>query len=439
MEQADNPLKTRHYLKVRELGREKEQDLSDRAMHHRCIAISLMQEYMTLPSQPCLVPSANGALDAVVLTIPAYALQGQDNPLWKVYADLILKLPSYVSYYILTHASVKHSLEQWAEQHQLLPRVKLAAVPDNIRMTIWAEDDFELVHDNGGELFMVQPHSNRRTDDELASYYAAQTYGWIPVKVPIYFEGGNILVGDNFFFLGADAAVHTFYDLGQLLVQDKNLNAKKGVTELYQKYLDRERTLFFVGTTLQLPAEQKRTFTYQGETWTEVLYLKNGEGTVQPVFHIDMFITLAGRNQRGKYQVLVGDPRMAAELTGNQNTALANPEAFDEVAQTLCRLGFEVIRNPLPLTYVDDEAEKLRKWYFASYNNALVEIKTGEEKTVWLPSYGYGNWEELQRTDAENRTIWQRLGFQVIMLEDMHPFAEYAGATHCIKKYLRKA
>jgi len=285
---------------------------------------------------------------------------------------------------------------------------------------------------------MVQPHSNRRSGDELASYHAARQFGWHRVKVPVYFEGGNVLVGDDFFLLGADYAVHTFQYMGDLM-PEKGPHLKKSMTELYQQYLDRERILYLIGTTLQLPAEMRRPFKLNGEDWEEVLYPKNGEGTVQPIFHIDMFVTLAGRNENGKYQVLVGDPRMASELLGNSYADLTTPEAFDEVAELLTRLKFEVIRNPLPLVYVDDAQERVRKWYYASYNNALVEVKSAQEKTVWLPTYGHGSWQELQRTDKRNKEIWEQLGFKVSMLEDFHPFAAFSGAAHCIKKYVERS
>ncbi|ARS34697.1 hypothetical protein [Pontibacter actiniarum] len=68
----------------------------------------------------------------------------------------------------------------------------------------------------------------------------------------------------------------------------------------------------------------------------------------------------------------------------------------------------------------------------------LVEIKNHDEKTVWLPSYGHGNWQELQETDRDNEALWQRLGFNAVMLGDFHPFAESSGSVHCIKKYIRR-
>jgi len=110
---------------------------------------------------------------------------------------------------------------------------------------------------------------------------------------------------------------------------------------------------------------------------------------------------------------------------------------FDDIAARLAAAGFDVMRNPLPLVYMDDPAARKRVWYFATANNALVQ--NGSTKDVWLPTYGYGNWAVLEKTDAANETIWNALGFTVHRLTDFHPFAESLGAVHCIKKYLARA
>jgi hypothetical protein len=109
---------------------------------------------------------------------------------------------------------------------------------------------------------------------------------------------------------------------------------------------------------------------------------------------------------------------------------------FDDIASQLKAAGFDVIRNPLPLIYMDDEARRERLWYFATSNNALVQ--NAPAKHVWLPTYGHGNWPELQATDRANAKIWTDLGFDVHPLGDFHAFAENLGAVHCIKKYLER-
>jgi hypothetical protein len=59
-------------------------------------------------------------------------------------------------------------------------------------------------------------------------------------------------------------------------------------------------------------------------------------------------------------------------ILGRPPLPQALSEIFDDVARELETHGFEVIRNPLPLTYVDDPEARQRFWYFATSNNCLV-------------------------------------------------------------------
>lgn len=80
---------------------------------------------------------------------------------------------------------------------------------------------------------------------------------------------------------------------------------------------------------------------------------------------------------------------------------------------------------------------KVRHWYFASSNNAIVEID-GQGRTVWLPTYGHGCWRDLEVTDRLNEGLWQELGFETRMLRNFHPFAMNLGAVHCMIQCLRR-
>ncbi|MBX0332262.1 hypothetical protein K3G39_03345 [Pontibacter sp. HSC-14F20] len=441
MHQNTRPIRTRHYRLIEELANESRQDLPEPGMRRRAIAMTLLQQYSQLPDKPSLVPSAEGTLEAMVFTIPAYVLRHVDNPLWKVYSDMFLKLPTYTEFHLLVpdDGNTRQQLESWFKDHGLLQRCQFHEVPEHIKLLIWAEDDYEIVqHKANGRYTLVQPHSHRRAADDYTGYFLSKSLGLNRVKTPLYFEGGNLLVGDDFFLMGADYIVDSMLDLkGVLLPEDQTL-ATEELARLFSRYLDHDRKFLTVGSLLYVPHEKEQEFEMDGETWTETFHTKNVEGTVQPLFHIDMFITLAGRNRAGKYQVLVGDTRMASELLGENLSYYGMPHVFDDVAALLERQGFEVIRNPLPLTYVDNPEEKRRDWYYATSNNAVVEIKSATDKTVWLPTYGHGNWEYLQKTDEANKEVWEQLGFKVIQLQDFHPFAEKSGALHCIKKYLRR-
>src|SRR5690606_10761053 len=179
-------------------------------------------------------------------------------------------------------------------------------------------------------------------------YFLSKSLGINRVKAPLYFEGGNLLIGDDFFLMGADYIVDSMLDLKGVLLPEDSTLATEELAKLFSRYLDHERKFLTVGSLLYVPQEEEQEFEMDGVTWTETLQSKNIEGTVQPLFHIDMFMTLAGRNKAGKYQVLVGDTRMAAEVLGEELTGYGMPDVFDDVAALLERQGFEVIRNPLP-------------------------------------------------------------------------------------------
>ena len=256
-------------------------------------------------------------------------------------------------------------------------------------------------------------------------------------QAPLYFQGGNILIGDNFFFIGADYPKNSLQYINQAIFPEPNETDTQLIRRLYSEYLDTSKTLYYIGSKILVPSQIVESITIGGEQWKQILYMGNKEGTVQPLFHIDMFLSFAGRNSEGKYQILVGDPKMASDLIGfPDGLKYSMQEVFDNIANSLSKIfEFEVIRNPLPLIYSDDVQSKTRYWYFATANNCLVENDVNN-KNVWLPTYGYGNWTSLAATDDRNKEIWESLGYKVFLLADFHPFAENLGAVHCISKYL---
>lgn len=129
------------------------------------------------------------------------------------------------------------------------------------------------------------------------------------------------------------------------------------IQRLYNEYLDPSRKLYYVGSTIPVPEEELRLTVINGKPGVERLYAGNHTGTKQPLFHIDMFITLAGRGPDGRYRVLVGDPGQAAKLLGMPLWQHSMKQVYDNIAKTLSNLGFEVLRNPLPLVYLDEQGQ----------------------------------------------------------------------------------
>lgn len=434
----------RHYVRVPGLAPRAEADVTPEAVAGRSFALDFLREARDpLPDNPRLISSAHGEITEMLLTIPAYAvisLSGLPNPLAETYRDLLAKLPTSIRIIVVTHEAVEEEVSRWLAEAGFLERAVVIAARDHLHFSVWAEDGYVVVEDEqSGSRYLLEPYEFPRFGDSLIADLVRNQSELLSNQAPLYFQGGNVLIGDSFFLLGADYPANTLRRyLNRVIVPAPGEVPAATVHRLYKEYLDVGRELVYVGSTMPVPAEERRTLTIDGEEWTEVLHFGNTAGTVQPVFHIDMFISLAGRDADGVYQMLVGSPRLAAEALEVPLWPQSMQEVFDNLAQGLERRGFKVIRNPLPHVYMDDPESRVRTWYFATANNALVQISGQAGRRVWLPTYGHGHWTVLQKTDEMNREIWQSLGFSVTLLGDFHPFAENLGAVHCIKKYLNR-
>ena len=428
--------KPRHYERPEGLVLRSRGDLSPEAIAQRERAGALLEALQApRPEHPALVSTAHGRLERLLLTVPAYAVHHPG--LAAVYRDLVAKL-GHADLVVLTHQSVRPTVERWLDDTRREVSHEVIEAPDHLHFSVWAEDGYVVVADgDSGTIYFVEPYAFPRYGDGLIADFVANATDIESSQAPLYFQGGNLLIGDDFFLIGADYPANTLKYVGSVLQPEPGVPPAEFIRRLYGDYMDRERTLHYVGSTIPVPAQTSQRVEIDGETWTEHLYLGNREGTVQPLFHIDMFITLAGRDDEGRYRVLVGDPRLAADILGLPVVAHAMVEVFDNIARGLERLGFVVHRNPLPLIHLDDDIARERIWYFATSNNALVEITDGTRR-VWLPTYGHGAWAGLAATDDANADTWTEFGFEVNLLGDFHPFAENLGAVHCIKKYLRR-
>ena len=392
------------------------------------------------PTDPRIVSSADGKLERILLCYPPYA-EG-DLSLEGTYRELLRELPADCGITFLAHPSVVDDLSGMIEQERPANPPEVVVAPDYLAFSVWAEDGYVAVADVGSEperTFLVEPFSFPRYGDSLIADLIAEATDVQATQAPLYFQGGNVLSGDDFILIGSDyltQTLETWRTSAPVLLGDGP--PAEQVRAMFIRTFDPQRRLHFIGLSRPIPDDllAPRTIEVDGEQWTEEVGA--GAGSLQPIFHIDMFLSMAGRDaDSGRYRVLVGSPAAAAEILGEPVPDHALALAFDEIARRLRRLGFQVIRTPLPRVYVDFPNERLRQWYFATSNNCLVEI-TETAKRVWLPTYGHGPWEALAATDEANRAIWEGLGFEVTQLGDYHYFAQNLGALHCIKKYLRR-
>lgn len=400
----------------------------------RATTFELLKEFHHSIENPSLVSSSNGQISRLLLTAPSYVLQyiAYSN----VYEDLLAKLPSNTEFIFLSHSSTLPDLEKILRRTKTKSRSQVIEVPDTVRFSVWAEDAYAVTQNNGTDRsYLVEPASFPRLEDALIADIISTQTDLGHYHASLYFQGGNILIGDDFWMIGADYPNKSL-KIGIISPEPGELKLE-AVKRLYGRSLDKNKKMIILGSSLPVPSHQERPITINGQNWIEEIYTGNKTGTSQPMFHIDMFVTLAGRNSSGQPIILVGDPKMASTILGEPVEKHAMEHIYNDIAKNLANQGFEVIRNPLPLIYQDNPKEKIRSWYFATANNALVEISDAN-KEVWFPTYGYGPWSNLVATDQANKKIWEDLGFKVNMLGDFHPFAYNLGAAHCITKFIKR-
>lgn len=366
-------------------------------------------------ARPRVLSSAHGPLRHVLLCFPYEAAL---RPGYRAaYADLLAKLPEPTRVTLLVDPradDVVDELVAGADRRATTTRVRADA---DLRFTVWAQDPCLTLQRDDGQTTLLTPAAFDREQDASAVEVLAHATGVRVQHSSLRFHGGHVLVGDDFVLVGRDCRQAGFQEL-----------------------LDPARQVIFVGTDRPLPEERTRRIVVKGREVVEIR--AGGEGSPHPLGHLDMFITLAGRGPTGRYRILVGSPALADDLLGREPADAALSAHFDDVAAQLAGHGFDVWRNPLPLTYgdgrrdVDGQRRDVRLWYLATANNCLVQIDDVAGDHVWLPTYGHGAWRELAVTDAANRRLWEQLGFTVHELTSFHAFAQRFGALHCIAKDL---
>jgi len=409
--------------------------------------------FLNPPRNPSMVSSYDGAIKKLLFSIPNACIErveDTENPFLALYKRVFATLTESIELVVVTHVSAVSMVETILRDAGLLVRTKLIIVPDRFNFTLWAEDPYLVNIDKDQNVWLVEPSELVRGADRYLADIVVEsgTPGLKRRASPLFFRGGNTLVGDKFILIGGDtldACWASVFDPEAGPRQpsdifDHTKDIRKFIDNQFKQQLDWDRPFIAVGSNRQIQGEILcEEFDNDGESWTQTLYSGNSKGTTQPIFHIDMFVSLVGPDpdSKKKFHLFVGDPRLAADILCMDLPDHALASVFDDIAENLKNSGFRVTRNPLPLTYADDPKSRHRLWYYATSNNVMMQ-STPTSKIVWMPTYGHGIWNELAKTDAANTKLWNEAGYEVRPLGDFHPVAENLGAMHCIKKYLAR-
>lgn len=418
--------------------------------------------------QPRLISSWAGTIDSLLLAFPTYGVQ--DAELRAGYRSVVDAMRVGTRFVVVHHERDRQTVEEWFAGHPAA-NVSYVPMPDYVDFTDWAEDGYlALVDGDENETYLLEPWSFPRSGDSLIADTVEE---YTPVRAsqaPLVFQGGNCLIGDDFWLLGTDYFLDTLELIrtGELPISvPPGWTEVQFVRELFTRHVDSARELQLVGTRRPLGLKKYYATVEAGQFLLDLP--GGGTGDLQPIFHIDMFVTLAGPGQDGRFRVLVGSPDLADAALGTRSP-FSLQAAYDEIAASFAERGFDVVRNPLvhrpqitqQLTFAAlqdfastaDGAElrevvasfaaagaqaastvKVRSWHHITWNNCLVE-NSSSGRTVYLPTFGHGAQADLAVIDDSMEQLWGGLGFEVVRLADFNAFASRLGVVHCIKKYL---
>ena len=360
-----------------------------------------------------LLPDCGGAIERIAIALPPPVLN-PENPLCEPLRGLVRSLSPDCTLVVLTEQGDEPRAQEWLERFAYACRaVIVATVPRGgfarAPAAEWIQDRFLCGFDRGVPHYLTP-------EDEVPSHAAwlGGAEGTPTSSIPVRLEGGNCLVGEDFWLVGCDSVrmtadlARTPHDLDAAAVRIAGLH---------------DVPLHIAGygpldvSGLSLPR------------------LSSGPGGAaigllrQPWFHLDLMISVTGMHMNGRRHLLVADP--SALATSNSTEARAQGARLDAMAERLKVAGFSVGRNPVAFAPSSITASARPR----GYNNVLVENRP--KPRVWLPQFADVE-RMMTEFDDANRTLWVALGFEVIPLYGWSHAAGFGGAVRCISKVLAR-
>lgn len=359
---------------------------------------------------------------------------------------------------------IYHRYEPQRQQGQLF------IVPNKqYNFFMWPQDPFIVAKKNSNHqrvLFIPTLKNHNGIDNNnLADFFAKWYNRKFPKKafatsrIERHFQGGNLIAAHPLVFIG-NASIRRSHNCAEKEMH-RYYNTKKDhicltpiikhVLSDFKRNINPKKHFIPVGNKMKFISEETRN----GNTHKIV------EGVLkcfQPLYHLDLFLNLVEQSASQRHlKMMLGIP---IDITGISQTDLAAAELLKNLTENIQAIiptlqnsttlfgDFTVEILPVPLPMVYKRMGHKYEWYPLSFNNCLVEI-TSSQKKVWLPNYqvhsrnfGWSNFR-LQRVETnlnistqQIRNQWERLGFQVHLIDTSIQFAESLSGLHCLVKCL---
>lgn len=304
-----------------------------------------------------------------------------------------------------------------------IPSFRSAA--ENQRQSRWIRDAFITLDDGLGIPVLLKPiESLLDAEENRSSYFTAEFFslatGVLLKPFPYRVQGGDVLIGNDYALIGRRTLEMNMPVKG---ASSRGTEIRASIAQDFRKALGVREIVWIGGNGRE-----------SDDAMPEV-----------PLYHIDYYLTLGGRNERGEELVFLGEITDESFLPGNEPGNRIAGELlrthmnlyFDAVETHLMQVSsergairFEVVRIPLILDYFRRGDLVVR-----SYNNCLIEVH-GLVRNVYLPRYyeNDGNGGNIFGPAEERvRPVFESRGFTVTMVE--HNFTNLTrlnGSLRCM-------
>ncbi|MEM0996721.1 MAG: hypothetical protein AAGN35_06570 [Bacteroidota bacterium] len=304
----------------------------------------------------------------------------------------------------------------------------------------WAQDPFCVLARENCDSVFLQPLFSRRYMDKFISLDLAsrRELSMLVRPTDLLLEGGNMLAGDGYMLIGKDTlAQNVLRHLERNRIERADQDLVAAIEARFREALGVET--IWVGFDRAHPNWQRET-----------------DQTFQPAFHLDLFLTLGGKDSDGRRIILVGDPTLAENMLREAGIRPERIRISRAAKDQFARLDefwerytgqrpahwpeFKIVKVPL---YIDRNIPM-------PFNNGIVETWKGE-RIAYLPEY-----EVTAEADRYERLnpIFSVLKPPVEALLLAHGFdrirwvgpgnhfrnlALMRGSLHCITKVLKRS
>lgn len=336
-------------------------------------------------------------------------------------AKLLEQFPTSIWFALVTNSSATSAVRHWLQAHTDLDRIRIIEVEDSLRFSVWASDIFIFCEENC-RMIVYSPCQFPRADDRGLAERIARALGLPHLRSELFFQGGNLLVTRAGLIIGAD-------DVSALAEIRPNM-ARAEIARLYANTFGQGTTALELGATDRIYGERRRAHgTRLG--WTGRVYPGTPKNGSQPIFHIDLCVTILGGRR-----VAVGDPALAERRC---RAARADPEVAEGLnafAERLATAGYDVVRVPLAFLQIEDPVTRSVTAFPAPSQNVIADFGT---RIVFLASTAdLAPFDGLDELDKVHLALWEEAGFSPVPLDNLKPIFHRLGGPRCLIKAVPK-